>query len=273
MQRLQRLLAGGLLLSSLSVSALAASTMPQVTRVPLIVPQLLSVVEQKKCVKETEHEFCAEIRIDLETTAVPWLDSILLARLDLSNDKSKEAATDIQAQLRLIEQQSIAWLAESYDEIKQGRQLAEPAIIAYEHQDSLRFIAQRNHLASFKQFSYAYSGGAHGMSNISYLLLDLNAQRQSLLADIVQQSADQKLLEKLRELYQEQYADYAETWLSENPAEQAETFLTDNFVFNDQGLTFSYPAYVLGPYSAGEVRLTLTYTELKDILKPEYLLD
>ncbi|HZJ93263.1 MAG TPA: DUF3298 domain-containing protein [Thiopseudomonas sp.] len=49
--------------------------------------------------------------------------------------------------------------------------------------------------------------------------------------------------------------------------------MVDNVVFNEQGLTFSYPPYILGPYVEGDIRLSLDYNQLKDILKPEYIFD
>lgn len=270
MGQLKVLLMAGALLSSLSMGALATATEPQ--PVPLLVPNLLNIAEQKKCFAETAQEYCADIHIQLETTGVAWLDYLLLARLDLSGNVERQRPTDFQGQLELLQQQSAAWLAESYGDIKQARASTEPYSQAYEHQDSLRFIAQRHHLASFKQFTYGYSGGAHGMYSTHYLLFDLNTQQQLLLSDLLQKFAEAKLLDKLRSLYLERYAEYAEFWLSDNLAEQAEALLTDNFVFNEQGLTFSYPPYVLGPYAAGEVRLTLAYQQLAGILKPEYVL-
>lgn len=273
MQRAKILLASGVLLSSLALSALAASTTVQPKQqVPLIIPTLLNVAEQQQCVTEAGQDFCAALRIQLETTGIPWLDHVLLAQLDLSGATDRQWPADVQAHLEILQQQAAAWLTENYADIKQVRASAEPYMVAYEHQDSLRFIAQRNHLASFKQFSYDYSGGAHGMYSTRYLVFDLNTHRQLLLADILQKSADVKLLEKLRTLYLEGYAEYAEHWLSDNLAEQAEALLTDNFVFNEQGLTFSYPPYGLAPYSAGELRLTLAYQQLADIIKPEYVL-
>ena len=268
MQRVPKFLMTSLLLSSVyASSAVAAAT-------PLIVPQLLEVVAQKKCLQDDEQEYCAEIRIDLESTGVDWLDQALLARLAITHpeEDAETFPADISAQLQDIKQQANAWLVESYAEIKEAREAQEPYFVGYDHSDSIRFIAQRNHLASFKQFSYGYSGGAHGMYSTSYALFDLNTHKQLLLPDILQRFADAKLLQALRELYIENYAEYAESWLSDDLAEQAQTFLTDNFVFNEQGLTFSYAPYVLGPYSEGEVRLTLHYAQLKELLKPEYVL-
>ena len=273
MQALQNLLTGGVLLGSVWLSSLVIAAEQSSSQTPLVVPQLLSVAEQKQCLKEDEQEFCAELRMVLDSTSLPWLDYVLLARLDLRNEQNKEHSPDLKEHLQQIKQQAEAWMTQSYADIKEAREADEPYYTGYDHRDSIRFIGQRNHLASFKQFYYGYSGGAHGMYSTSYLLFDLNSHKQLLLPDILQRFADAKLLEALRELYQENYADYVEHWLKGSPAEQAEILLTDNFVFNEQGLTFSYPPYVLGPYSEGEVRLTLDYGQLKGILKPEYVLD
>ena len=274
MQQVQRFLIQSVLVGGLLASAWVSATESSAsTQAQLIVPQMLNVAEQKQCLQEDEQEFCAEIRMVLETTSLPWLDQALLARLDLSNEQNKNQPVDREQHLQQLKQQATTWLTQSYADIKEAREADEPYYTGYDHQDSIRFIAQRNHLASFKQFSYGYSGGAHGMYNTRYLLFDLNAQRQLLLNDILQSFAQVKLLEALRVVYQEHYAEYAESWLSEKASEQAETLLTDNFVFNEQGLTFSYPPYVLGPYSEGEVRLTLDYSQLQELLKPEYVLN
>ncbi len=274
MGRLKVLLTAGALLSSLVTGVLAANPASQpAQQLPLINPKLLSVAEQKKCFTEDEQEYCAEIRLVFETTGLPWLDSVLLTRLDVGNAELMSPPADMQEHLQRIKEFAAIWVTGSYEEIKSARESTEPYNAAYEHMNSIRFLAQRNHLASFKQFTYGYSGGAHGMYSTHYLLFDLNTQQQLLLSDLLQVSAETKLLQKLRTLYLERYADYAQVWLSDNLAEQAEALLTDNFVFNEQGLTFSYPPYGLGPYSEGEVRLTLTYDQLTDIIKPEYVLD
>lgn len=272
MQRLKRLVAGGFLLSSLSIGAFAAAVAPQaMQQVPLIVPQLLNVAEHKKCY-EPDEQSCATLQIQFEATGLPWLDSALLERLDMQYEPGQQLSDSVEQKLLGIEQQAADWLVESYAEIKEARDSAQSYALAYDYQDSLRFIAQRHHLASFKQFFYTYTGGAHGMYSTRYLLFDLNARQQLLLPDLLQRFAESKLLEQLRALYLENYGEYAEHWLSDNLAEQAEILLTDNFVFNEQGLTFSYPPYVLGPYAEGEVRLSLAYHQLADIIKPEYLL-
>lgn len=268
MQKLPNLFTASLLLGGLCLSSAVMAA-----QVPLIAPQLISVVEQKKCLQEAEQEFCAEIRMLLETTSVPWLDQALLTRMDLNPEPNPAPAADFQTHLQQIKQQAEAWLTESYTEIAEARAGEEPYFVGYEQQDSIRFIAQRHHLASFKQFSYGYSGGAHGMYNTSYLLFDLNSQKQLLLPDILQRFAEAKLLEVLRARYQETYAEYAQNWLGDKVSEQAETLLTDNFVFNEQGLIFSYAPYVLGPFAEGEIRLTLDYSELSELLKPEYVLN
>ena len=275
MQVLRRLLTGWIVLGSLSMATFAAATDTQsVQQTPLIMPQLLTVIDQKKCVEEAEHDYCVEMSIVLETTSVPWLDYALLARVDFSDKKEpQQQPSDLDNYLQQVQQRADYLVAEKYKEIKAVRESDDPYFAVFSHIESIRFIAQRNHLASFKQFSYDYAGGAHGMHEINYLLFDLNTQRQLLLPDLLQPFAHAKLFEALRESYQQNYADYAQSWLGESSSKQAEILLTDNFVFNEQGLTFSYPPYILGPYVEGDIRLSLNYNQLKDILKPEYIFD
>ena len=272
MQGFKNFVTSAILLGSLSLGAFASNAPQAEQRTPLIVPQLLNLVKHKQCFDQAAEEYCADLQIEFEATGVPWLDLALLAKLDMQQDAGQQAPSSIAEQLQRIEQQADAWLSESYADIQEARAAPEPYFIAYDYQDSLRFIAQRNQLASFKQFFYTYSGGAHGMHHTSYALYDLDTRQQLLLPDLLQRFAETKLLEKLRELYLEDYPDYAQSWLSGSLAEQTETLLTDNFVFDEQGLTFSYAPYVLGPYSEGEIGLTLYYSQLQDILKPEYLL-
>ena len=124
MQRVPKFLMTSLLLSSVyASSAVAAAT-------PLIVPQLLEVVAQKKCLQEDEQEYFAEILIDLESTGVDWLDQALLARLAITNPETESLPVDMSAQLQDIKQQANAWLVESYADIKEAREAAEPYFFA-----------------------------------------------------------------------------------------------------------------------------------------------
>lgn len=271
MQRLQLFLTGVLVLASFSMGGLAVAATAQPAQ--LIVPQLVSVTDQKKCFEDKGQEFCVEINLSLETTALPWLDHTLLRRLDLNEKKSEEQPADISTHLKQIKQHADSLVAQQYADIKAVRESNDPYFIGYDTMESIRFIAQRNNLASFKQFSYSFTGGAHGMHAQSYLLFDLNTQRQLLLADILQPFAHMQLFDVLYERYQQDYPEYAQNWLNESRSKQAQTLLTDNFIFNDKGLTFSYPPYVLGPYAEGEVRLSLDYDQLQPIVKSAYFFD
>ena len=268
MQRLQLLLTALLALGSFSMGglALAATTQPA----QLIVPQLVTVTDQKKCLEDKGQEYCVEISLTLEITGLPWLDHALLTRLDLSEKKTDEQPADIPTHLQQLKQHADRFAAQQYADIQAVRASDDPYSIGYDTVESIRFIGQRHNLASFKQFSYNFSGGAHGMHALSYLLFDLNTQRELMLADILQPFAHMPLFDALFERYQQSYADYAQNWLNESRSKQAQILLTDNFVFNEKGLTFSYPPYVLGPYSEGEVRLSLDYEQLQAIVKPEY---
>ena len=47
--------------------------------------------------------------------------------------------------------------------------------------------------------------------------------------------------------------------------------LTDNYTFTRQGMTFLYQPYEIGFYALGAPQLTVPYSELNGIVKPQYL--
>lgn len=248
---------------------------------PLIEPHPLSIFAQQQCLTEAETDYCADLRLELDTTGLPWLDFVLLQQLSLTDpncedDAATSCATTIAEDAQTLQQQlqqnARTSLAEQYAEIQAARAADDPYSIQLEHHDNLRFIAQRHQLASFKQFTYNYSGGAHGMYYTRYLLFDLMTRQQLQLDDLLLAGVRPLLFQALRQHYQQDYADYVENWLNGTEAEQQAALLTDNFIFDAHGLNFSYPLYALAPYAAGEVRLSLSYYELSDILKPEYLI-
>ncbi|MDY7218405.1 DUF3298 domain-containing protein [Denitrificimonas sp. JX-1] len=266
MQRLIQRMISGALLSSVSLGVLAAVDVEQ--KVPLIAPKIVEVSELHQCFDESENSSCAEIKLQAEITGLAWLDQQLLAKLHLTEVSD---VMELDAHIKLLQQQSTDWLKSSIDDIAEVRGEDASAFIAYEHSDSLRFIAQRYHLASFKQFSYMYSGGAHGMHGTRYFLYDLKDKKQLLLADILEDSVHYTLVGMLREVYRYEYPDYAQSWIGNSVEEQAEVLLTDNFFFHEHGITFSYPPYVLGPYAEGEIQLALDFGQLNGVLKSEYL--
>ena len=52
--------------------------------------------------------------------------------------------------------------------------------------------------------------------------------------------------------------------------EKNQFYISPNFLFDIDGMTFIYQPYEIGPYSMGNIELKLSWNQLKEIIKPEY---
>ncbi|WP_151812265.1 RsiV family protein [Acinetobacter bereziniae] len=125
-------------------------------------------------------------------------------------------------------------------------------------------------LATVVLNSSSYLGGAHGSSAQTYFNFDLVSKKQVSLNQIIEANQKAKF-EKLAH-------DAFKAWVIDskladnvNEYEQAWKFqLSDNFYLGKQGLILQYGEYDIGPYVVGLPRLTISYDQLKGILKPQY---
>lgn len=117
----------------------------------------------------------------------------------------------------------------------------------------------------------SYLGGAHGSSAQDYFNFDLNAQKQIALQDLLLPQKKAALHAKAYEVFK---AWVIETELADSVAEYEQAWqfqMTENIYLAKQGLILQYAEYEIGPYVVGLPRLVIPYTDLVDILKPEYL--
>ena len=128
-----------------------------------------------------------------------------------------------------------------------------------------------NPLATVVLNSTHYLGGAHGSTSQNYYNFDLDTKKLVKLDDIVLPKQKAQLEAKAHEFFK--------TWVIDSQLatdvaeyEQAWKFkLTDNFFLTKQGLALQYAEYEIGPYVVGLPRLNIPYSDLQEILKPEYL--
>ena len=49
-----------------------------------------------------------------------------------------------------------------------------------------------------------------------------------------------------------------------------EMFASENFILNDETITFVYNPYEIAPYAVGSIELVITYSEVSQILNPSF---
>ena len=122
--------------------------------------------------------------------------------------------------------------------------------------------------------SGGYTGGAHGNYSVSYYNIELNTGELLKLDNLLIKGFEKKLNElidkKFREAKGLKPGDDLEKdgGLFENKIKY-----NDNFAVTKEGLKFYYNNYEIAPYAAGPTELLITYTELKDLIPENSLLN
>lgn len=132
-----------------------------------------------------------------------------------------------------------------------------------------QLLRQTGPLLLFRLNSDIYAGGAHGMQRSQFLNVNRSNYQPLSLDDVVQDGKRPALWEKLRDVHR--------VWQDKEGYSKKDRvnwpFVeSDNFALAEEGMVFGYSAYAIAPYSSGLPELTIPYTELGDILKPEWLL-
>ncbi|MCD6013382.1 MAG: hypothetical protein K0Q79_3244 [Flavipsychrobacter sp.] len=123
-------------------------------------------------------------------------------------------------------------------------------------------------LVVFNINEYAYTGGAHGNTFGAYICLDVREKKVWRLEDIV--TVDSAKLSAMLE------AAVRKTFKIKPGEPLNEHLLVDtipvtgNVIVSDAGLTFFYNQYEIASYANGQLAFFLSYTQLSDMLRPEF---
>lgn len=114
---------------------------------------------------------------------------------------------------------------------------------------------------------YSYTGGAHGMSGTSCYAMELADFRflncDNIFEDIYIQNISDLIVAQIvkdRSLK-------TPSQLSEDGFFSVEEIApTDNFYFNEQGITWIYNPYEIAVYAIGQIKVTLSWSSIKDYI-------
>jgi hypothetical protein len=116
-----------------------------------------------------------------------------------------------------------------------------------------------------------YTGGAHGMRNTEYFVIDLAARERLSLEDIIKPGSETALAEEVEAALRE-YADIGgETPLSQGYYFEDTVEPSKNFFLNSRGLGFHWDPYEIAPYAAGPVEILIPYDRIMNHLSPRAL--
>lgn len=215
----------------------AEASAPAAASIPLLQVQAVPMEGFNKNV--CEKEGCTQFDLQTVKSNAAWIDEYFADRI---RKAEPVAFSEIQPQA-----------AEETDPAKLNQQSI-----------SVRYMGQQYDIATFAMTSYSYSSGAaHGLYHIEYVNFDLKNQKRLALHDILNQGAEQKVLEALYE---------ANTnWLYNRQLEKTQLKLSDNYYYGANGIVFVYPLYELASYAEGMTELKLPYESAAALIQSKYL--
>ena len=140
---------------------------------------------------------------------------------------------------------------------------------SWEMMKSMNVKFNSDYLLSIEYFRYAYSGGAHGMENLSYDVFNLATGKKLEYQDIFTESADTVLSALLTEKMIEKYKTKNGSTLKEVGFFVDTIEPNNNIYVTGNGVGFQYSSYEIAPYSFGLPEVFLDFDEVKDLLRKD----
>lgn len=223
----------------------------------LIVQDKLADIHLPEC----HTQQCPEISIGHVVTSNDWVNSFLDHEILRVNQYEVNGKT--------ITPRNFQQIADTL--LETATEEDEPPSYFRESVD-VSFIGVYNQLGLFSLSKDSYAqGAAHGMTSIKYYVLDLHGKKRLTLDDILLKGQRPKL----DALVYHAYAD----WVKKNaPDTTLQAYeqdwpyrLTENYTFDQHGLTFLYQQYEMAAFAYDMPELTVPYGKLKGIIQPVYL--
>jgi hypothetical protein len=116
---------------------------------------------------------------------------------------------------------------------------------------------------------YAYTGGAHGIQNLSYEVFDLTTGDKLTLNDVFIPGSDSILSRLLTDKLLSQYQTKGSSRLSEVGFFVDRVEPNNNFFITGNGIGFQYASYEIAPYAMGLPSVFLDFNEIKNLLRKD----
>lgn len=128
-------------------------------------------------------------------------------------------------------------------------------------------------LVSVNIVTYSYTGGAHYVRQDKTYIYNKKEKRQVSIVDIIK---DNESFSELSLIVKHELLKYAEEndftfdkeWLEEGMNPSKENY--EHFYINTDGLTIIFPPYQITSWANGEIKITLVFKDINQLLKEKY---
>ncbi|HNW91724.1 MAG TPA: DUF3298 domain-containing protein [bacterium] len=138
----------------------------------------------------------------------------------------------------------------------------------WEYEQRLELHARARGTLTLAQSFITYTGGAHGLYGVSYLVFDEETGERIGLADLFTPGSDTRITRHLERCFRTAN-DIPDTQPLAELLNVATIPVTDNFSLDETGITFRYNPYAIACYAAGAIDITVPWPMLQDCLCPD----
>ena len=132
---------------------------------------------------------------------------------------------------------------------------------------SMSVIYNSSYMLCLEYLRYAYTGGAHGMTNISYDIIHLDQGKLLTYSDVFIEDADSSLSILLTKQLRKDYSIPEEVSLKEAGFFVDQVKPNRNIYVDGNGVGFLFNSYEIAPYSQGATNIYLEFKQIKDLVK------
>lgn len=138
---------------------------------------------------------------------------------------------------------------------------------SWEQLQSMSVTYNSNYLLCLEYLKYAFTGGAHGMSNISYDIIYLQTGELLTYSDIFKENIDDTLSVLLTNQLRKDYHIPADLPLSEAGFFVDSIEPNRNIYVTGNGIGFLFNSYEIAPYSTGATNIFVEFGQIKNLIK------
>lgn len=167
---------------------------------------------------------------------------------------------------------SIGDLADNFLREYRRERKERESVPAYEFDLNGSVLLNRKGVLTVSISTQSYTGGAHGSYGTRYFVFDVLSGKRLSVGDLFVSGFEDRLNRLIDSRYR-QMKGLSET--ERLDGEKGQLFenvirFTDNVALTPEGVTFFYNNYEIAAYVYGPTEITLPYSDVADILKPEF---
>ena len=258
-KRLLSTLVSTMILSVVSLSASAATLINNLEYLDYELPKTI----QERCI---ERDNCPNIEVNYLKTNHDWINKITNARINnlvINSKPSESAPVKTTGDAKVIKSAIDNFVTAQFADLPDDRSFS------YELMVKPDYIGHVNSFEMFKIDAYIFTCGAHGMPYSEYLIFDMNTKKQVRLEDMLQAGKKPRFKSLAYDAYKtwvktvdKDVVNYEKSW---------PFTLSENITLTDKGVDIQYQHYDIAPYAYGMPVLSIPYSKLRGIIKPNFL--